>query len=458
MGCASPFTDTAALLLVSKNAARDLMVDQVSCNADEGMAFLILSSVRWEHKFGAVLTDSIKRGEVRRVIATLAEVQLRLQRVFGTGLHLVTDDSMSSLAARYAANLADRHVDLGFNAFSVVSNTYHRENFHSDVLKAFLDPQGAHGEGAIFLETFLSHLKRFSSSLDLRNYTDARVVREEGRIDLLIADETSKRAIIIENKINGAVDMPLQIPRYLALVEQRGYSCDTIVYLRLAGQERPDMTGWTSEQRTAVNKRLVILRTYDETGDDLFAGWITKCIEQCKPDCDAGFLLRHYSQLIKSLGKHVMNRPIMKDFYAAMTVEGRYQSALALKAMLADLTLYRVERIIDEFKHDLAPFTAVANWKDEDAYFTGVEVGAAHFGIDVMIESEVSMFCFWDRNDREGKLERARKLLVRMGRLQEYRFDGGWFVKCFRFPEDETELYVHIRSFKERLSQIVNGD
>ena len=57
---------------------------------------------------------------------------------------------------RRLANKED--VSLGFNAFALVSNTYHRENFHSDILAAILNPLSEHGEGALFLKQFLTFI------------------------------------------------------------------------------------------------------------------------------------------------------------------------------------------------------------------------------------------------------------------------------------------------------------
>lgn len=53
----------------------------------------------------------------------------------------VCDAELSALAGEYNANLKKRDVDIGFNLFSIISELYYRENFHSDILKALIDPK-----------------------------------------------------------------------------------------------------------------------------------------------------------------------------------------------------------------------------------------------------------------------------------------------------------------------------
>lgn len=150
-----------------------------------------------------------------------------------------------------------------------------------------------------------------------------------------------------------------------------------------------------------------------------------------------------------------MNKPIMKEFYDKMLEGDNLKTAQSLKSMLDDLVLYRVERIIDEFKSDLHPFHKIANWANNDAYFTNCFWGDAHLGIDVGVEPDSYTFSFWDRNDEDGKKKHAQSALEKMKCIDQYRAEGGEFKKVFAFPAEENELYQHIRSFKTRLSKVM---
>ena len=193
---------------------------------------------------------------------------------------------------------------------------------------------------------------------------------------------------------------------------------------------------------------------YDEGTDDLLNGWVAKC-EKVSANPDAKHILRQYGQLLKKLGGQAINKPIMKKFYELMLQDDNLQTALSLKSMLDELVLYRVEKIIDTFKSDLAPFERVANWHDDTAYFTNLIWKEAHFGIDVIVSPETSIFQFWDRDDAAGKKGFAKLMLRKMNCLGDYINHTEGFRKTFRFPADENALYDHIRSFKAKLTKAI---
>jgi hypothetical protein len=84
------------------------------------------------------------------------------------------------------------------------------ETRHSRILGDFLNPEGSHGQGNLFLLPFLKDLGIPEPDVGLW-----RVTVEIGRIDILIwRNEPRKSAVIIENKSNGAGDQMNQIYRY----------------------------------------------------------------------------------------------------------------------------------------------------------------------------------------------------------------------------------------------------
>jgi hypothetical protein len=371
----------------------------------------------------------------------------------------ICNTNLSALAGEYNANLKKRDVDIGFNLFAIISELYYRENFHSDILKALIDPKGKHQEQEKYLHLFLEFIRSHGVSINLSDYSNVQVEREEGKVDLLIKDEDSKKAIIIENKINNAVDRHRQLPRYLEYVRANDYAPDAIVYLRLNGYAYPDTTGWSPKETEEVKTLITIVSAYDndETQKDLLTGWIRKC-EEVTTNPDAQHILRQYGDLIKKLGGNIMNKPIMEKFYKTIVEGENLKTALSLKAMLDDLVLYRVEKIIDKFKSDLAPFRSIANYKDYDAYFTGVIWKDAHLGLDILVGPELYSFQFWDRNDREGAKGQAKAILQKMGCLDEYNCRDGLFIKEFAFPSQEENLTEHITAFKKKLGEVALSD
>ena len=45
--------------------------------------------------------------------------------------------------------------DVSFNIFTMISDKYHLENMHTDIIKCFLDPKEGHNEGYKFLFLFI---------------------------------------------------------------------------------------------------------------------------------------------------------------------------------------------------------------------------------------------------------------------------------------------------------------
>ena len=152
-----------------------------------------------------------------------------------------------------------------------------------------------------------------------------------------------------------------------------------------------------------------------------------------------------------------MNKPIMEKFYKTIVEGENLKTAMSLRAMLDDLVLYRVEKIIDKFKSDLTPFRSIANYKDCDAYFTGLIWKNAHLGLDIGVEPESYSFQFWDRNDREGVKGQAKAILKTMGCLDDYTSKDGMLCKEFAFPSQEEDLIQHITAFKKKLGGVL-GD
>ncbi|MCC5840716.1 MAG: PD-(D/E)XK nuclease family protein [Opitutales bacterium] len=84
-----------------------------------------------------------------------------------------------------------------------------KEPVHSRIIGDFLDPQGRHGQGSGFLQCFLEHL-----GVPSREEGTWQISIETGRVDILLWRECPASMILIENRVNDAVDQPNQIFRY----------------------------------------------------------------------------------------------------------------------------------------------------------------------------------------------------------------------------------------------------
>lgn len=149
--------------------------------------------------------------------------------------HFLNNHSISQICDDYVEAKKYKHI-LGFNVFVLTSDKYYRENYHSDIIKAFLNPEENHGQGCLFLNALIDMLnKSYSNSVRINknHYADAVAKREIGKLDISIISEVSKHCIIIENKIYNAGDMPRQLPRYYDYMDAKGFIVDAIIYLPL---------------------------------------------------------------------------------------------------------------------------------------------------------------------------------------------------------------------------------
>jgi hypothetical protein len=364
---------------------------------------------------------------------------------------------ITNISREYKANIGKRKVDIGFNLFTIISDTYHQENFHSDILKSILDPSENHRKGDQYLTLFLEFIKSHNVEISLSNYNNALVLREKGKIDILIEDAISKRAIIIENKINNAPDMDRQLPRYLKFIKDRGLICDAIIYLRLNQNSLPNTKNWTAAEKEEIWKLLLPVSAYNETEYDILNGWIYKA-EKITNQIDVLLILRQYGSLIKKLGANIMNKQIMNKFYDQMMVSDNYQTALSLNSMLNDLILYRVNKLIEEFRVNCNPFDSVNNWKDFVVYFFKLPFQQADLSIDIGVYQEHYSFQFWDRNHKsQGVGPIVSMLLTKLNMEREFHEEGNRMCKEFKFPTQENELYDFIRKFNERLEKAINS-
>jgi hypothetical protein len=365
-------------------------------------------------------------------------------------------ERLKDLTRRYEENLKKREVDVGFNLFAIISDHYHRENLHSDVLKAFLDRHEKHEAGNAYLQLFLEFIISRGAKVKKEDYPNPEVVREEGRIDILIKDRTTNKAIIVENKIYNAVDQHQQLPRYLESVTRQNYACDAIVYFKLDQEADPDKSTWTDEQRKEVIPKLVSICAYDGTDDgegDLLKGWILKCHNASTPNSQAQHILKQYGDIIKKLGATIMNKPEMETFFRIISQHDNLKTVQSLTKMLVELPWYGAELIVAKFASDHEPFDKPFRHYD-GALFENARFGDARFATWIWVGSDNKyLLQFFDRRDPEGTNGEAKRMLRTMGCLEHYKFEGDKFCLRFDFPAGEEELFKHIRAFKEKLGQ-----
>ncbi len=297
----------------------------------------------------------------------------------------------------YVESISNR-TGIGFNVFIISSDHYYRENFHSDIIKAFLDPKENHKEGYNYLHLFIELLNKFSTNSIIKknDFNNSIVARESNYIDILITDRDSKKAIIIENKINNAVDQQRQLPRYVSSIEKE-YSIVAIVYLTLNSSKRPDKYDWSDNEIREIDPVLKLIPAYEiETSKpNLYDDWIVPSIMNSN-NIDSSFLLRQYGKLIKFLNTNTMDTISLKKFYNSTKEGNNLETAISIRNMLNDLPEYLAIRIEDRYKEKCYPFKKVWRYQKRDTVFEAFEIDDLFFKIDIWCDIDGYIVEFWE--------------------------------------------------------------
>lgn len=356
-------------------------------------------------------------------------------------------EQCKSIGIEYRRSKEDLH-KVVFNVFYLVSDLYYRENFHSDIIRFFLDPNEKHQCGDVFLRAFIQMLNKTGKSIDPNKYQDAMAVREEGKIDILITSNLSKSAIIIENKINDAVDMERQIPRYYDKVS-KGYTVDAIVYLPLSNNKKPNKQDWTNQDEDNIEPLLITIPAYDMSGEiNLVDTWLRPSI-LLSDNLDVVSTLRQYSNLITKLNHDIMDINVLEKFYNGLLKENNMETAQSIRDMMKELPEYMAKRIFETYRNGkkYEPFIKVDMWKDHACtFFEKAKVGEHSITIDVYCgDNGYELWLF----EREKELsETTYDFIINqkksLSRFEKKPVDDGFRgYTQFRFNE-EKEMFDYI--------------
>ncbi len=374
--------------------------------------------------------------------------------------------------AKLVRRINDRQdTSIGFNAFALVSDTYYRENFHSDVIKAILDPHSGHGEGALYLKKFIEFLEGEASSLGNKDQARAlhklsiddsvEVVREDGRVDIKIkgADWT----IIVENKINGASDMDRQIPRYVEKCRKKHENVVAVVYITAALPGFPSDNGsWIKGDKEMVEALLIPAIGFSETrsSKNLVEDWIGPCALATRA-FNAKSILEQYAELLRHQSGETMDQDEVKEVMESMGEHGVYRSELLQVLEEMPKTLARI--IADEFSDSALvlkkswvwpahPEVAVLDLTDIHLK-NGKKVELAiDIHCDDLKDSGISLFS----RPGAGKYVIEPKAFVPLFKEYDSDFDVGWGGDRLVLSMDTDWAFAHVNKFLAKIRKLVD--
>jgi len=132
-----------------------------------------------------------------------------------------------------------------FNIFRLLGVTRDEVRTHSRFLAELLNPAGRHGQGPLFLRSFLeyckSHLDDFPIEFSQEEQEHWKAATEEsvqeGRLDIQIVNPSLRVLCVIENKID-APEGDRQLERYLEYMKthELEYPNQALIYLTIRGK------------------------------------------------------------------------------------------------------------------------------------------------------------------------------------------------------------------------------
>ena len=211
---------------------------------------------------------------------------------------------------------ADRRGE-SFNIFNVLGVTSDETRTHSAFIAELLDPNGSHGLGNQFLQSFVDTIDCLKSwNFDTKS---AKVHKElsiggknedcseGGRID--IAVESNGKAIIIENKIYAG-DQEKQLVRYYNYGTKNYSNGIRLLYLTLNGDDASEY----SREKLVVNEDYYTVAYNHEISD-----WLQRCIEFSVRRPLIRETLIQYQSLINQLTMNSMDKNSQEELLKLMS-------------------------------------------------------------------------------------------------------------------------------------------
>lgn len=181
-----------------------------------------------------------------------------------------------------------------------------RETDHSRLLGTLLDPRGTHGQGRLFLNSFLRLVGISDPEKD-----EWAVTVEVGRVDLVIRrkNPNAPSVVIVENKVNGAGDQSSQLYRYWYQEMYRPYpdlgfqsaavATDfKIVYLPERGTAGPSEQSLRRPQGFSCPHDIMPLKVDVVGFDPHIIRWLSRCSKELPGDnIRLKIFLKFYTEL-----------------------------------------------------------------------------------------------------------------------------------------------------------------
>lgn len=204
-----------------------------------------------------------------------------------------------------------------FNIFNVLDLTSDETRTHSAFIAELLDPNGNHGLGDQFLQSFVNTIDCLKSwhfdTQSAKVHKELSIggknedCSEGGRIDIVV--ESNGKAIIIENKIYAG-DQEKQLVRYYNYGTKNYSNGIRLLYLTLNGDDASEY----SHEKLVVNEDYYAIAYNHEISD-----WLQRCIEFSARQPLVRETLIQYQNLINQLTMNNMDKNSQEELLKLMS-------------------------------------------------------------------------------------------------------------------------------------------
>mgnify|MGYP000024120592 CR=1 FL=1 len=361
---------------------------------------------------------------------------------------------------RYKDILKKQDKKLDFNIFDIITDKWKKENFHSEILKFLLENY----------EVFFNNFLELINIKDKKEYLNAEITNEEARIDILIKSE--KKAIIVENKINLAKDMPEQLFRYYNECKySKGLEVDRIVYLSPNSSKEP-----ADDSVKEIPKELIkTIVGFDGSENDLVScleksrDKLKENLEKTKNNLDSEnfnklFFINHYIEILKRTGEGDMS-----------TIKSNFSKEIIEKYKNGDNIFEKLNYIIEMCSDKNFPAKILNDYfisklgmndcgynKEERGYScnywldynNGKEKNAFSITIHSYKASEVFLTLWDDKDNINNILKSVINKKEAEDLIKQDLTTGG--IK-FNFPEEEDKLTNLVIKLKNAFDEFCNS-
>lgn len=328
---------------------------------------------------------------------------------------------------------------------NIVDLLWANENAHSRIFAELLKQNNLNKYD--ILESFYNYLRAINPNFDKRP-NKPRITSEKDRIDLLILD--TDYAIIIENKIHGAIDQPEQLARYIDKVKSQGIKENHIwvIYLTRYGDE-PENQSWRNykddftERFLKFSFRSDILPWLEETvlpNCKIKDVYLKSTIEQYIDHLKGIFNLRiNQNKMNKELQNHIKQALSLTSDpeQDRQTLRNKLEELQKVEGYINDMLLSMEkecwQKWLNQLKTDFPNYETVSYPYDKKYPKVGIILEYKDLKFTALIEKEDEIYYGFGRHDAsETCIPEIQELLKPLlGEFEETQWWYGWKYTSF---------------------------